>query len=678
MAPTPLEVLKKGFTTLKSHVNKRKKALEDRLRRNERIDDADAEWLDDQANLVDEQRALQDLENASDYERGVSRLSSAGEAAVRRMTEFAQGIKTSVPAIKVIGAKRKKPDHKPVIPVGKTPGKKKETAPVFTRAEHATLAQKIEILDWYHANGQKQGATAKHWAPIYPNLRLKQPKISDWVRNEAKIRLEFSQSVSKAVKRMRQTQHPQVTEMLELWVEQAMRDKIQLNGEVLRQKWKQFADLCGVPEDERLALSTGWLERTKHRLGLREFKRHGEAASADPIAVEMERERVKKLIEKGGYKARDVYNMDETGLFYGFAPDRGLSNEKSSGVKGSKVRLTYAFAVNADGSHKLEPFVIGKAKQPRSFDRRTAAALGFYYRNNAKAWMTTVLYREWITKWDAELRLANRRVLLLQDNFSAHNPPDDLTNITVVNFTANLTAHVQPLDGGIIRCFKAHYRSRFTQRAIDNYDRGITPADIYNINQLEGMRIAAAAWREVDASTIRHCWRHVGILPESVFSNSQPATIPVASLLSSPAECLSQAAEQDLERRLDALEDRGVLQRVNRMSLAQLLNPENEDSTEQATVEDIYAAVSAARLAQENSDAAGGDDDQDDDADLVVRPSRREALAAVSTLQRFTATLNDDFSRKLDAVLARFGHQTQLEETNQMKTVPITTFFQKT
>lgn len=136
--------------------------------------------------------------------------------------------------------------------------------------------------------------------------------------------------------------------------------------------------------------------------------------------------------------------MDETGLFYGyvlvflharrlltscrFAPDRGLSNEKSSGVKGSKVRLTYAFAVNADGSHKLEPFVIGKAKQPRSFDRRTAAALGFYYRNNAKAWMTTVLYREWITKWDAELRLANRHVLLLQDNFSAHNPPDDLTN----------------------------------------------------------------------------------------------------------------------------------------------------------------------------------------------------------------------------------------------------------
>jgi hypothetical protein len=56
---------------------------------------------------------------------------------------------------------------------------------------------------------------------------------------------------------MRQTQHPEVTEMLELWVEQAMRDKIHVSGEVLRQKWTEFAVLCSVPEDDRLALSEG-------------------------------------------------------------------------------------------------------------------------------------------------------------------------------------------------------------------------------------------------------------------------------------------------------------------------------------------------------------------------------------------------------------------------------------
>jgi hypothetical protein len=60
--------------------------------------------------------------------------------------------------------------------------------------------------------------------------------------------------------------------------------------------------------------------------------------------------------------------------------------------------------MNADGSEKLPPVVIGKAKQPRAFQRKTAAQLGFYYRNNATVWMTTVLYQEWIRDWDAKLR----------------------------------------------------------------------------------------------------------------------------------------------------------------------------------------------------------------------------------------------------------------------------------
>jgi hypothetical protein len=142
-------------------------------------------------------------------------------------------------------------------------------------------------------------------------------------------------------------------------------------------------------------------------------------------------------------------------------PDRGLSTEQEHGVKGKKNCITYAFTMNADGSEKLPPVVIGKAKQPRAFQRKTVAQLGFYYWNNATVWMTTVLYQEWIRDWDAKLRREKRHILLLQDNFSAHVPPDDLTNIRVVNFTANLTAHVQPADAGIIRCFKAHYRKHF-------------------------------------------------------------------------------------------------------------------------------------------------------------------------------------------------------------------------
>jgi len=108
--------------------------------------------------------------------------------------------------------------------------------------------------------------------------------------------------------------------MMYLWVSKAMGDGILLTGEVLRQKWNRFADLVGVPEDERLNLSNGWLGRFKGRNGLKEMKRHGEAASANASTVEQERKRIQELIKKYGYELRDIFNMDETGLFYGYVP----------------------------------------------------------------------------------------------------------------------------------------------------------------------------------------------------------------------------------------------------------------------------------------------------------------------------------------------------------------------
>jgi hypothetical protein len=164
-----------------------------------------------------------------------------------------------------------------------------------------------------------------------------------------------------------------------------------------------------------------------------------------------------------------------------------------SGVKGVKKCITYALTTNADGSEKLPPFVIGKAERPRAFNKKYGAQLGFLYRNNAKAWMTTVLYQEWLRDVDRDMRQAGRHILLLQDNFKGHDAPDDLTNVHVENFAPNLTAHVQPMDAGIIRCFKAHYRRYFMQQALDRYDEDIPPAKIYDINQLEAMRIADLA-----------------------------------------------------------------------------------------------------------------------------------------------------------------------------------------
>jgi hypothetical protein len=45
----------------------------------------------------------------------------------------------------------------------------------------------------------------------------------------------------------------------------------------------------GVKENEWIKFSGGWLDTVKKQTGLKEFKRHGEAASADPQSIEEER-----------------------------------------------------------------------------------------------------------------------------------------------------------------------------------------------------------------------------------------------------------------------------------------------------------------------------------------------------------------------------------------------------
>lgn len=360
-------------------------------------------------------------------------------------------------------------------------------------------------------------------------------------------------------------------------------------------------------------------------------------------------------------------------------PDRGLADKKSSGVKGKKVRLTYLLTSNADGSEKLPPLIIGKAKKPRAFQNKTGAQLGFNYRNNAKAWMTANLYQEWLRQWDHELGMRERKIVLLQDNFSGHSIPDGLQNIRVANFKPNLTAYVQPMDQGIIRCFKAHYRAKFIQRAIGRYDAGITPSEIYDINQLQAMRLADLAWHEVDTTTIRNCWHKAGILPAmDSFVPAQP-TVPISSLLYTPSrhshdQTPAMAIENELRCALDDLEATGVLQSENRVDVEALLNPPEESWMMGVTAEE---EICQAVLAAQEEGPGGDNNDSEDSVPLEPCPTYRELFQAASVINRYAEHIDDPVARKLEAILASFGHQMRLERSRALTTTHITDYFHR-
>lgn len=73
-------------------------------------------------------------------------------------------------------------------------------------------------------------------------------------------------------------------------------------------------------------------------------------------------------------------------------------------------------------------------------------------------------YTSWIRKFDAKMRIANRKVLLFVDNCPAHPVVDDIKNVKVVFLPKNCTSKLQPMDMGIIRNLKHFYRTRLVRR----------------------------------------------------------------------------------------------------------------------------------------------------------------------------------------------------------------------
>ncbi|GFO12527.1 tigger transposable element-derived protein 6 [Plakobranchus ocellatus] len=94
-----------------------------------------------------------------------------------------------------------------------------------------------------------------------------------------------------------------------------------------------------------------------------------EVASVDMSIVDTWRgSALQQLLEN--YNADDIFNADETGVFYKCLPDKTLDFKGNVCIGGKKAknRLTILLAANMSGSEKLPLLIIGKSAKPRCFN----------------------------------------------------------------------------------------------------------------------------------------------------------------------------------------------------------------------------------------------------------------------------------------------------------------------
>ena len=99
---------------------------------------------------------------------------------------------------------------------------------------------------------------------------------------------------------------------------------------ILQQKSLELAKMLNINE-EQIKFTNGWVWRFKQRNGLKKVHFSGEANSAPIETLPEERVRLRSLLAK--YDKEDIYNADETGLFFRIESNQILSTGTIAGRK---------------------------------------------------------------------------------------------------------------------------------------------------------------------------------------------------------------------------------------------------------------------------------------------------------------------------------------------------------
>lgn len=250
------------------------------------------------------------------------------------------------------------------------------------------------------------------------------------------------------------------------WFETQRRKHLPISKEIVCEKAKKlFTEKYG--NERKFMASNGWFQNFKKRFSFRDLKICGEKLSSRPDLLPQFQSKLNEIIESEGFLDAQIYNADESALFYKMLPDKTLVHEKEKNAPGRKMckeRITFMCCSNKAGDHKLDIIVIGKSRNPRSFKNNPPVE----YYSSKNGWMTTHLFMECfhksfvpkVNKFQQKNNLTKKAILLV-DNAPSHSK-EAITSACgkykVMFLPPNTTSLVQPMDQNPIRLTKLFYK----------------------------------------------------------------------------------------------------------------------------------------------------------------------------------------------------------------------------
>lgn len=378
------------------------------------------------------------------------------------------------------------------------------------------IRQKVELL-----KKLESGVSTKSLCDEYG---IGSSTVYDLKKQKEQLLKFYAESDTPKLMEDRKTLHKprniDVDQVLMEWIRQRRSEKVPLDRSIIMAQAKNFHEQLKIPTN--CEYSAGWFSKFKNRHGLRILSICGEKVSADQEGAEEFVEEFQNLIKEHNLTPEQIYNADETSLFWRYVPRKTyVAPEESapSGVKDSKERLTVLACSNAAGTHKCKLLIIGKSARPRAL--KNVKNIPVLYRANKRAWITQDLFTDWFQHhFVPEARShsisiglpRDSKILLVLDNCTGHPAAELLEkdHASVVYLPPNCTSLIQPMDQGVLRSLKCRYKSDFLRRLLNSCNSGVGIKEFakeYSIR--DAIFNAANSWDSVSQETLINSWHNL-------------------------------------------------------------------------------------------------------------------------------------------------------------------------
>ncbi|CAI6361080.1 unnamed protein product [Macrosiphum euphorbiae] len=362
-----------------------------------------------------------------------------------------------------------------------------------------TLNEKIKLIE----SSEKDKLTVKQICELF---KCGKSQVYNILKQKNEIKEQWMNGNGRMKRKPKSNANEEINNLTWEWFVSARAKNIPISGPIIQTKARQIAEQMSVTE---FKASNGWLESFKNRHNIVWHQICGESNSVDVKNVDEWKVKVKLIIE--GYEPKNIYNGDETGLFFRALPSKTLSvkSEECKGGKLSKERLTVFLCANMEGEFE-KPLVIGKAQKPRCFKNVDPTKFPIIWRANNKAWMTGSIMEDWLHTFNNKLKKQNRRVILFLDNATCH-PHLNLSNVHLAWLPANTTSLTQPMDQGIIYSIKVNYRKMVLQSLLASMDSIKSVNELSNkINVLDAIYWLNKSVNLIKPDTVKKCFIKAG------------------------------------------------------------------------------------------------------------------------------------------------------------------------